>query len=178
MLQKNYYKKVLLCNILIILLILSGCSPILVEHYEIPPLEFEEIPEYELDLSNINKPEPINPIYVDDNFKEVPVNKAKYVLLSEEEYAKIGALLELAIGYKDIAKEQVSLVNLRIDQINALRELAELERIKANEYRRMWVDAENQRRVEAHEHAVENATKTAGMVVLGISAAALLFLGL
>lgn len=90
-----------------------------------------------MDLSSIKKPERLNPIYVDDNFKEVDVEDAKFILLSPVEFAKIAALAQMVVTYKEVAMEQETLINLHINTINALKEYLELERAKSLQYREL-----------------------------------------
>jgi hypothetical protein len=128
-------KKVILFICLILFFV--GCAPKHFEPFQPPEIKFEKTTEYKLDLSPIKKPDKINPIYLDDRFKEVPIEQAKFILLSPQEYAKIGALLEIAITYKKVALEQETLVNLHINTINALKEFLELERQKSLQYREL-----------------------------------------
>lgn len=129
-----------------------GCAPKHFEPFQPPEIKFEKTPEYKLDLSSIQRPERLNVVYLDDKFNEVDVDGAKYVLLTPHEYAKVGALVQMVVTYKQVAVEQETLVNLHINTINALKEYLELERQKSLQYRELWVNAENNYRYEKWEH--------------------------
>lgn len=144
--MKNYIVWVFL------ILFCIGCAPKHFKPFQPPEIKFEKTEEYKLDLSNIKKPDKLNPIYVDDNFKEVDVEDAKFILLSPQEFAKIGALVQMVVTYKQVALEQETLINLHINTINALKEYVELERTKSLQYRELWVNAENNYRYEKWEH--------------------------
>lgn len=162
--------------IIILSLILSlgfiGCAPKEFVPYKPPEIKFEKTPSYELDLTPIQalKPDKIEPIYVDENFKEVSPEEAKFVVLAPREYAKIAAILKIAKAYKDIAKEQEVLINANINIINSLKEYVALEQAKAEEYRKLWADSENAYRQERYEHKVDNAINkmSFGAVALGV----------
>lgn len=149
--------KKIICLLCIVLFLISGCGPKLLEpdYFKPQPIEFEKTQSYELDLSSIPKPDPIEPIFVDEKFKKVSASEAKYVLLVPSEYNKIDALLELAIGYKKIAIKEAALINVNIDIINSLKEFIEIERQKAEMYREMWINSENMFRLERHEFQKE-----------------------
>lgn len=122
---------------LFLVLLCIGCAPKQFEPFQPPEIKFEKTQEYKLDLSSIKKPEKISPIFVDDNFKEVSIDEAKFVLLSPSEYAKVGAIVQMAVTYKKISTEQETLINLHINTINALKEYLEMERQKSLQYREL-----------------------------------------
>ena len=95
-----------------------------------------------------------------------------------KEYAKVGAVVKLAKAYKEIIKEQETLINTDIRIINALKEYIALEQAKAEEYRKLWADSENAYRQEQYYHKLEQAlTKGAfGVIVSGLIAALILAL--
>lgn len=162
--------KKLITWLLIASFLFVGCAPKQFIPYEPPAVVFEKTSEYTLDLDSIPKPAKIKPIYVDENFKEVPKEEAKFVVLAPSEYAKISALLKLAKAYKDIAKEQEVLINTHISVINSLKEYVALEQMKTKEYRQLWADSENAYRQEAHNRKVDNAIHkgTFGAIFLGV----------
>jgi hypothetical protein len=161
-------KKIIVWSLLI--LFLFSCAPKQFIPFEPPDVVFEKTPEYVLDLDSITKPEKIKAIYVDENFKEVPKEEAKFVVLAPKEYAKISALLKLAKAYKEIAKEQEVLINTNISVINSLKEYVALEQMKAKEYRQLWADSENAYRQENYNRKIDNAIYkgTFGAIFLGV----------
>jgi len=153
---------------LVALFFLSSCAPAKFTPVEPFNPEFDKTPSYSLDLDSITKPEKIQPVYVNDEFKEVPPDQAKFVLLVPKEYAKVAALLKLAKAYKEIAKEQEVLVNIHIDTINALKEYIKLEQYKTKAYLEMYANSENAYRQEAYYHRLDNALNKATFATIAI----------
>ena len=150
-------------KIKIVLTILSlffvGCSTITVKEFKPEPLEdltLSKTDSYTVDLTAIPKPEKINNlygVYKDDGTILIVDDAliADFVILSEEEYSKVGQLVSLNVSYKNIIMKQEELVNENIKIINSVKELAELERKKTQEYQKLWVDSENLFRHERAE---------------------------
>ncbi|KKM86037.1 hypothetical protein LCGC14_1283010 [marine sediment metagenome] len=159
-----------------ILLLPIGCMPPKFITKEPIDVKFDPTPPYSIDLSKIPKPDKLKPIFVDENLKEVPMEKAKFILLSPVEYRKIAALLKLAKAYKGIVKEQEILVNTHVDIINSLKEYIALERAKAKEYRQLWADSENAYRQEKYAHSLDNAINKGAFGLMSIGSLVLMFL--
>jgi len=160
---------------LFLVLLCVGCAPKQFEPFQPPEIKFEKTQEYKLDLSSIKKPEKINPIFVDGNFKEVSIDEAKFVLLTPSEYAKVGAVVQMAVTYKQIAIEEETLINLHINTINALKEYLELERQKSLQYRELWVNAENNYRYEKWEHQKSSFFYQTGLYAISFGSLIALF---
>jgi hypothetical protein len=155
-------------TILILCICLISCSPRPFKPYDTPNIIFDKVPPYSIDLENITKPEKIQSIYVDENFKEVPPEKAKYILLVPKEYSKIPALLRLCQEYKDIIKEQEKLINIGIDKENALHEFIVLEQQKKDKYKELWAISEDSYRQEKYYNSIDKYSMyliVGGMVV-------------
>ena len=142
----------LLCSIFLI-----GCSPSLVEKRTLPELQFEQMEEYYVNLDYIPKPEKLKRIYLTDDYKVTDAENASFILLTPNEYAKVEALLDIIIAYKDVIHKQEFMLNTNVKIINTLREYLALERHKAQAYRDMWADSENMYRQERHDHMIDNA---------------------
>jgi hypothetical protein len=149
-----------------------GCAPKEFVPFNPPVVEFEKTPPYEgIDFDAIPKPKPIVPVYVDENFKEVPIEEAKFVLLVPKEYAKVAAVVKLAKTYKQLALQQEVLINNQVNIINSLKEYVALEQMKSQQYRQLWADSENAYRQERYQHKLDNAINKG---VFGAIAAAVL----
>lgn len=151
------------------LFLLASCAP-----REIKPIQrfnpkFEKTPPYEVSI-DLPKPDKIVPIFVDENFKVVTVDKAKYVVLAPKEYAKVAALVKLAKNYKAIAKEQQVLVNIHIDSINALKEYVALEQAKFRAMEELSVHYQNAYNQEVYYHKLDNAIHKGMFVAITIGA--------
>ena len=167
-----------LLPIILLSILLTGCFPPKFIVKEPPDLntKFDKTPPYSIDLSKIPKPDKLKPIFVDENFKQVPMEEAKFILLAPSEYAKIAALLKLAKVYKNIIKEQEILVNTNVDIINSLKEYVALERAKAKEYRQLWADSENAYRQEKYAHSLDNAINKGAFGLMSIGSLIVMFL--
>lgn len=142
------------------------------------PIKFEKTEKYSVqeDLNKIVKPTPIEPIYVKLNnnvLTVVPKSQATHILLNPTEYAKIGAVVKLAGTYKTIILEQENLVNLHINEINVLKELLELERQKAIDYRELWLNYQKMYESERWDHKVDNFVNRG---VIGLMGAGIILL--
>jgi len=156
----------------------SACAPKPFTPAPLPEVKFEPTPNYELDLSNLPKPDKIEPRFLDENFKDVPIEKAKYILLAPKEYAKIAGLLKYAKALKDITEEQKILINTYISQINALKELSETNQAIMELYRQLWVDSENAYRQERHAHKVDNAINRGALGAISIGSLVMLLIAI
>lgn len=162
----------------ILLIFLIGCGPKEFKPFQPEELNFNATKPYTLDLSSIQKPDKLQPIFVDDDFNEVDIDNAFYIVLTPKEYGKINTLLKIATTYKKVALEQAELVNIHIDTINSLKEFLELERKKSLQYRELWINAENNYRYEKYEHSKDNFINKSGMYLISIGSIILLAIGI
>lgn len=161
------FKKFIAC--IGILLMLISCAPKQFNPYAPEDLVFERTEFYELDLSKLGEVPTISPIYVDENFKEVPLKEAKYAVLIPEEYKKVSIMKKALLANRKVAFEQAKLINTNIEIVNSLKEYAELERAKAKAYRELWVNSENNYRQEQFNRKMDDLQNKAtwGVVILG-----------
>lgn len=171
-------KRLPIALLIISILYLSsfGCAPAKFIVREPLDVKFDPTAPYSIDLSKIPKPNKLQPMFVDENFQEVALDKAKFILLVPAEYAKIAALVKLAKAYKNIIKEQEILVNTHVDIINALKEYVALEKAKAKEYRQLWADSENAYRQERYAHSLDNAINKGAFGLMSIGSFLIMFL--
>ena len=97
-------------------------------------------------------------------------------MLAPSEYAKVGAVVKLAVTYKELTLDQEKLVNTYIDQINALKELLSMEQRKSEVYRELWISSENAYRYEKWEHNWDNRFHKAGLYGITIGSIVILLL--
>lgn len=158
-----------------------GCAPSEFTPMKPPDLKYEKTEPYKVDLSNIPKPEKLEPIFLDKDFNVLPEDKmdeAAYVALAPKEYAKVGQLVKLAKTYKEIIYDQEKLVNTHIAIENALKEYLELERAKAQTYQELWVNSENAYRQAEYYRKLDKllTTGTLGAISIGAIIVAILAL--
>jgi hypothetical protein len=127
-----------------------SCAPAEFKPFKPDPIVFEKTPAYSVqgDLDKIPKPEPLVRMYVkkitETTYEVVAIKEeATHIMLAPSEYAKVGALVQLAKTYKELALDQEILINTYIDQINALKELLSMEQRKSEVYRELWISSEN-----------------------------------
>jgi len=170
-------------GIAIILILLSfivvGCAPAPFIAKEPFQVKFDPTLKYEVDLSGIIQPDKPVKIWVDENFNVVADAKdAKYLLLTQKEYAKYVVQLQIKETYKEIIIQQEILINTYIDQINSLKEYIALEQAKSKAYRDLWVDSENAYRQERYDHKMSNLINKGVTGAISLGALILLILAL
>ena len=152
----------------IIILIICGllvlsCAPAPFKPYKPEVIKFDKTPPYSVqeELDQLPKPEPIKRMYVKETSDKTYVVvadkvEATHVMMAPAEYAKVGAVVKLAVTYKGVAIDQEVLMNTYIDQINALKELLAMEQRKSEVYRGLWISSEDAYRREKWEHDWDN----------------------
>lgn len=170
-------KKIFVLFLALVFLI-TGCAPATFVPYKSPEVKFEKTPPYKVDLTSIIKPDKAVHIWMDENFKEVPKDKAKYLILTNKEYAKYIAQLKIKKTYEEIIKEQEVLINIYIDTINALKEYVALEKAKAEEYRALWADSENAYRQEKYYNELNSLLQKGILSFISIGAIIALIIAL
>lgn len=166
------------------LIILNGCATSKFEPFEPDPVKFEITPEYKTDLSeldlllknSIEKQYVAKEVIIDQNNKvhildENSTEEPTHVLLLPEEYKEVANIVDIAMAYRDTALAQSDLINTHISTVNALKELAELERQKVLLYRSAWVDSENMFRDERKLRTRENMINDARFWLVTIGSA-------
>lgn len=162
--------------IILLSMFILSCAPAKFIAREPLDVKFDPTAPYSIDLSKIPKPNKLKPIFMDENFNEVPMDQAKIIVLTTTEYAKIAALVKLAKTYKTIIKEQEMLVNTHVNIINSLKEYVALEKAKAKEYRDLWADSENAYRQERYAHSLDNAINKGAFGLMSIGSFIIMFL--
>lgn len=162
-------------SLFVLFLFIVSCAPAPIKPFEPAKIQFDPTPKYSIaeELEKLPKPEGIHRIFAkkkDENTYVVvgSASEADAVLLLPKEYAKVDAVVKLAITYKGTALEQEKLINTYIDQINALKELVILEQQKSNTYRQMWVDSENAFRQEQWQHDWDNRINRTAIYIVTI----------
>ena len=136
------------------------------EPYKPPEITFEKTPKFQVGFEKIDEESKkigdVNLVFVkvnmDTNEIEMVDNDedATHILLIPEDLNKITAKLEIGAQYKEIAISEEALINTYIDQINALKEFIEIERVKSLTYRELWVNSENAYRQEKRDRGMDN----------------------
>jgi len=165
-----------------LLLLLSSCAATKTEIKQIPPLVFDKSSEYKVDLTQIDRPKPIQPQYgrlnPNGTITIIPreqLENKDLIILNLDEYKKVESLIQLCITYKTIILQQEVLINEKIKIENSVKELAELERIKANEYYQLFQESENSYKNEIKERRNDNLVNK---VIQGIMTGAIIVLAL
>lgn len=160
-----------------LMLFILGCSTSFNKFNPDPPTltKINNLEEYKIDLSKIKKPSKLQPIYVDDNFKEVEIEKAQYIVLTPKEYSKVGFLVQLSSTYKEIIKQEEKLINNNIKQFNHLNNIKKLNDNQTKYYFENWVNTENILRESKLRHErSEFITKIGLYLITGVAFVSLL----
>jgi len=168
----------LMIIIVMMLSFFQGCAPTKFTPVKSPEIRFELTSKYNVEklLSEIKKPEKMKVIFINKDFKKVPINEASYILVTPKEYTKVAALLKLCHTYKNIILEQEKLVNIQIDITNSLKEFIKLEYMKSEHYKELWTNAENQYLQERYDHKVDKVIYNGTILSIGTIMAILLIL--
>ena len=152
-------------SLLLIPLLFSNCATTF-QPYQPPEIKFERTSKFEVGFQKIEneskKIGDINLVFVKvnetNNNLEIVENEeeATHILLIPEDLNKITAKLEIGSQYKEIAISEEALINTYINQINALKEFIEIERVKSLTYRELWVNSENAYRQEKRDRGMDN----------------------
>lgn len=141
--------------VLIVFLISCARTPDMLVVNELQPLELKRSEPYTIDLDGYPKPDKPKieyARYLSERQLAIvnDAETAQLFVMKPEEFAKINQLLTLTLSYKHIIGQQERLINQKVDTENALKELAELERLKSIEYQKLWVNSENMYRMERY----------------------------
>lgn len=168
-----------LITLLFLIFILTNCATTF-EPYKPPEITFEKTPKFQVGFEKIDEESKkigdVNLVFVkvnmDTNEIEMVDNDedATHILLIPEDLNKITAKLEVGAKYKQIAISEEALINTYIDQINALKEFIEIERVKSLAYRELWVSSENAYREEKKDRRMDNlSNKITTFLLSGIA---------
>jgi len=165
--------------ILLSIFIFAGCAPKQFEPYEPPKIEFEETEQYSPDFSELKKPDKPDFIYLDSDFEQVDSpNKAKYAALANNDLKKILTLSKLYDAQLNIINDQTDLVNIHVDQINALKELVKMKEYQMEQYISLYATAQNRYLQEQYDHRLSNLKKDVTMYIMTIGAIAIAIVAL
>jgi hypothetical protein len=169
-------------------LIFCACASPKFEPFNPPIIDVQPTPPYSVkeQLDNLPMPKKLIKTWVKEekdskgNTFFVPSTKeeATHLLITSDQYANVGVLLQRAIALKAIALEQETLVNTYIDQLNQVKKLFVLEQNKAGTYRQEWIDSENAYRQEKAQHTLDNRINRTGMYLITIGSIIVLAIAL
>lgn len=158
---------------------LCSCAPAKFEPFSPPAIELPETTHYSVKeaIEGIPKPEPLKLTWViavrNSNgdiisFRPSTKENGTHILLTKDEYTKVGILVKRSKALKALAYEQEDLTNIYIDQLNEIKKLFLLEQEKAKSYRQLWIDSENAYREEEAQRKVDNRINRTGMYLITI----------
>jgi hypothetical protein len=173
--------------IVVILFLLPSCTPAKFQPFIPPTIEFESTVPYSIkeNIESLPKPEKLKKIWVkavevDGNrvFVNTSSKEGTHLLLTKNEYAKVGVLVKRSIALKEIALEQENLINFYIDQLNSVKSLFALESKKSSHYRELWVASENAFRKEKAQHKLDNWINRVSMYLITVGSIIVLILAI
>jgi len=178
-----YMQNKLLYLCIFIFFCLSACNSMKSEILDtrLEPYSFEPEQVYVLDTSSIPKIDPPNFIFLKKN-TDGSIRIAKdtetpdYAALDVNELKKIEAMLTVRDMYKDISKEQESLINIERSKNKVLKEMLTLERQARKTEQQLRLDSEKRYRQEIRDHRLDNILNRGSLILVvigGIAIAAL-----
>lgn len=131
---------------------------------KLEPAKFEPTEKYKLDLTPLEnaKPTPPVPVYavMDEKKQTITITNdpknANSVVFTTAEYAKVGSVIKIAATYKEVAIQEEALINLRIDEINSLKQLVAIKDAQIAVYRDMYMESMKLYNEERRQHHRDN----------------------
>lgn len=163
-------KKYVVLLLLIVSFLFVGCAPKgQYDFYDPPKADFNKTEQYNPDLSALEKPDKPDFIYLDENFEPLDdPSEAKYAALTNVDLKKILELSKLYDTQVKIIDDQKDLVNIHIDQINALKELVEIKEMQTEQYRSMFTTAQNQFIQERYDNKLSSVLRESSLYAITI----------
>jgi hypothetical protein len=149
------YKSKLFTFIIFILLIfiLSSCSKQEIKPIELPKSNFEKTEYFKLDDLEIIKPGKPNYILLNSEYELVDDPELSYyVAFKNIEFAKIVALSKSFDNLKEVNNQLVTIINLKVDEINSLKEIISYKEIISDQINLLYVNERQIRELERKEY--------------------------
>lgn len=142
-----------------------GCATIDIPVMSFPKAEFEKTEEFVLE-DNVKKPGKPQFILLDSNFNVIKEQKnAAYIAFNPDEFAKIVALSEAFDAQEEVISGLADLLNIRVDEINALKELIAVKEILSEHLAQLYANEQKIRQEEARMYMWKDAMNRFFLVV-------------
>jgi len=145
-------------NLLVLLMCLSlfGCvTTSKIEPIKMPKAEFTKTEKFELKETITKPPKPVYTL-LDENFNTIDnPNDAKFIAFTPTEFAKIVALSKSFDSQSEMNNELILLVNLRIQEINALKELIATKELLNEHLAILYANEQNMRQYEQRDYEMK-----------------------
>jgi len=152
--------------LLLVFLVLCciGCAP--TPH---PPIEIKKVnftKTEPITQAPITKPDKPKYILLDENFEStLDVAKVKYFAFTATEFAKIIALSTSFDAQVDMFEQSIELTNLKIAEINALKELIATKEVLSEHLAVLYANEQNIRQLESRDYKLEKFMDRIYMVI-------------
>ena len=144
---------------------LVGCATPKFDPITIPQANFEKSKSFVIS-EKINKPSRPDFILLDANFKPTDdTSNASYFAFTPDNFAKIVALSTAFDGQDKMIDAMSSVINLRIDEINALKELVATKEILSQHIAVLYANEQQIRYLEQNNLTVERLMNRIFMVI-------------
>ncbi len=145
-------------------LFMIGCAA-KIEPIQIPKAEFS-ITESFVIQEHIEKPIRPDFILLDGNFEITQdSHQAEYFAFTPNNFAKIIALSTSFDSQKEMIDQLENIVNLRIDEINALKELIATKEILSEHLAVLYANEQQIRQIEARNYTIERLSNRLVMIL-------------
>lgn len=134
---------------IIMCLFLFGCiTTTKIEPIKIPKIEFQQTEKFKLS-ETIKKPTKPEYIFLDENYNVTSdVNNAKFLAFTPSEFAKIVTLSSSFDSQNEVIDQLSTLVNIKIQEINALKELISTKEMLSEHITLLYANEQNLRQNE------------------------------
>lgn len=163
--MKKYKQYIIYSTIIILSLFIFGCSGKEIQPITIPKANFEKTEKFVIE-EYINKPERPDLQTYDELFNEVQdPEKIHHFVFDKYEFAKIVALSKSFDSQKEMIDQLSIIINLKIDEINALKELIASKEILAEHMAILYANEQNIRKEENQTYKIQRLTDKVFMFI-------------
>lgn len=161
----NFLKSIIFSTMF---LFISSCSSNTnIRQIDIPEASFEKTERFKLQ-GHIEKPGKPELIQLDSNFNiTYDNNDTKYFAFVKNEFAKIVVLSNAFDSQKDIIDSLEDLVNVKIDQINSLKELITTNENLSKHIAVLYVNEQEMRQLEQNNYKFQKLMDRIFMIIQG-----------
>ncbi len=146
------------------LLFLLGCAP-KIEPIQIPKAEFDKTQSFNIE-EHIEKPTRPDFILLNKDFEITQNNdEAEYFAFTPNEFAKIIALSTSFDSQREMIDQLENIVNLRIDEINALKELVATKEVLSEHLAVLYANEQTIRQIESRNYTIERLSNRLVMIL-------------
>jgi len=168
-------RNILFFILCVCLLFSFGCSKPEIKPISIPKADFEKTERFEI-KQHVKKPEKPELIQLDSEFRKTNDSaQTEYFAFTKSDFAKIVALSKSFDTQKQVIDNLEYLVNIKINQINSLKELASMKESLSQHIAVLYLNEQEMRLLEQENYEFQELMDRVFMIVQGGAIMALAF---